>query len=354
MSRRTLAALIAVACLGALWTAAVVMPVPYVTYRPGLSVDVLAEQNGQEIVQVSGHKVYRDNGELRMTTIYLTRPDAKVNIFDALQAWISRDDAIYPRSAIYAEGETSEDADNESAREMVSSQDNATAAALRALGYQVQETVDVESVTPGAPADGKLKIGDVITEVDGRPLHSRRDLVKQIQATPPGGQVTLLLHRGSRQLSVQLTPTEVTDSLGTRPMIGIAPGVSDYDFPFSVSIKIPEQIGGPSAGLMFSLAIYDTLTPGSLTGGMIVAGTGTIDSDGTVGEIGGIQQKIVTAQHAHAGMFLVPPVNCKEALGAPDSGMRLVKATTMESAMKSIKAWVQDPNAPLPSCEDQT
>jgi PDZ domain-containing protein len=349
MSRRTLAALIAVACLGALWTAAVVMPVPYVTYKPGLSVDVLAEQNGQEIVQVSGHKVYRDDGELRMTTIYLTRPDAKVNIFDALQAWISRDDAIYPRSAVYDESQTAEQSETESAVQMVSSQDAATAAALHALGYKFPTVIEVLSVNAGDPADGKFKVRDIIEKVNGEPVTDATEVAKLIDDAPRGQPITFVLRRDGKPITVDVTPV-VEDG---DPRIGVTPGPG-YVFPFQVSVKIPEQIGGPSAGLMFSLAIYDTLTPGSLTGGKIVAGTGTIDSDGTVGEIGGIQQKIVTAQRAHAGMFLVPPANCKEALGAPDSGMRLVKATTMESAMKSIEAWVQDPNAPLPSCEDQT
>jgi Lon-like protease len=352
MSRRTLAACVAVACLAALWTAALVMPVPYVTYKPGLSVDVLAEEHGKEIVQISGHPVYRDNGELRMTTIYLTRPDRKVNIFEALSAWFSRDDAIYPRSAVYDESQTAEQSETESAVQMVSSQDSATAAALHALGYKFPTVVEALDVTAGLPAQGKLQVRDIFLRVDGKPVKSAQDIVDAVTSAKPGVPVTFVVRRAGKPLTVSITPVPVTDKGGTHLRIGVIPGPG-YVFPFSVSVNIPEQIGGPSAGLMFSLAIYDTLTPGSLTGGKIVAGTGTIDPDGKVGPIGGIQQKIVTAQNAHAELFMVPADNCEDALGAPDRGMRLVKATTMESAMKSIQEWVKDPNATLPSCEDK-
>ena len=350
MSRRTLAALVAVTCLGALWVAAIVLPVPYVTERPGLSVDVLAEQNGKEIVQVSGHPTYRDNGELRMTTIYLTRSDAKVNLFDAVQAWLSPDDAIYPRDAIYPSDQTAQQSDAESAVQMVSSQDSATAAALHALGYRFPSVVEVLDVTPGLPAQGKLQVRDIFLRVDGKPVKSAQDIVDAVTSTRAGDPVTFVVRRAGKAVPVSITPVPVIEQGVTHLRIGVVPGPG-YVFPFSVSVNIPEQIGGPSAGLMFSLAIYDTLTPGSLTGGKIVAGTGTIDASGTVGPIGGIQQKIVTAQRAGARIFLVPADNCADALGAPDSGMRLVKATTLASAMQSIKAWVADPAATLPSCE---
>ncbi|MBI2243758.1 MAG: hypothetical protein HYU55_07355 [Nocardioides sp.] len=103
---------------------------------------------------------------------------------------------------------------------------------------------------------------------------------------------------------------------------------------------------------MFSLAIYDTLTPGSLTGGATVAGTGTIDAAGNVGPIGGIQQKIVGARDAGAELFMVPPDNCEEALGAPNGDMRLVRADTMHDARVAVAAWVKDHDADLPSCEE--
>lgn len=122
------------------------------------------------------------------------------------------------------------------------------------------------------------------------------------------------------------------------------------DLPFEVSVNIDDGIGGPSAGLMFSLSIYDTLTPGSLTGGEIIAGTGTVDALGTVGPIGGIQQKIVAARDAGAELFLVPADNCGEALGAPRGDLRLVKVESTKDAITSLESWVDDHDADLPTC----
>ncbi len=153
--------------------------------------------------------------------------------------------------------------------------------------------------------------------------------------------------RGERELSVEVTPEQVEDDL----RVGITPGVG-FDFPYRVSVDIADNIGGPSAGLMMSLAIYDTLTPGSLTDGFDVAGTGTITPAGEVGPIGGIQQKIAAARDAGADLFLVPADNCGGIGGVDPGDMQLAKATTMNRAVETLATWVEDPNAPLPSCED--
>jgi PDZ domain-containing protein len=119
-----------------------------------------------------------------------------------------------------------------------------------------------------------------------------------------------------------------------------------------VSVDIADNIGGPSAGLMMSMAIYDTLTPGSLTGGADIAGTGTITPAGKVGPIGGIQQKVAAARDAGAQLFFVPADNC-DGIGGVDTGdMRLAKATTLDGAVQALDAWVADPDTDLPSCEE--
>jgi Lon-like protease len=347
MSRRILAGLIAVPFLVALWLAAVLLPVPYVTYSPGLTVDVLAESGGKEIVQVSGHKTYRDDGELRMTTVYVTRPKSRVNLFEAMQAWLDDTEAVYPYDAVYGSDETAAQSETESAIQMVSSQDAATAVALDELGYDVKPVVEVLNVEKGLPADGKLKLRDILLRVNGQKVTDPQQVVDLVDKTKTGQKVTFLVRRGGKQVTVVVQPRVVDHDL----RVGVTTGPG-YVFPFQVSVDIPQNIGGPSAGLMFSLAIYDTLTPGSLTGGQIVAGTGTIDPTGAVGPIGGIQQKIVAAQQSGAKLFLVPADNCEDALGAPDQGMRLVKVATMHGARESIRAWVANADASLPSCEE--
>jgi Lon-like protease len=349
MTQRTLAGLLAVPLLIGLWTAAATEPLPYVTYEPGLTVDVLAETKGEEIVQVQGHETYRDAGELRMTTVYVSQPDARVNLFELMHGWVSREDSVYPYKSVYRPDETVEDNRREGAVEMVSSQDAAIAAALKELGIEVRPALEVLSVRDGTPADGHLEVRDIFVSVDGTRVTRPDDVIEAVKSAAAGEPVTFVVRRDGERRTVAVTP-EQEDG---RPQVGIQLGTG-YEFPFKISVNIDSSIGGPSAGLMFSLGIYDTLTPGSLTGGEVVAGTGTIDGSGKVGPIGGIQQKIVGARDAGARLFMVPPDNCQDAAGAPAGDMRLVKAETMHAALAAIKTWVADHDADLPSCEEDS
>jgi PDZ domain-containing protein len=350
MSHRTVASLLASVLLAVLFWVAATSPVPYITMSPGPTVDVLAEKRGEEIVQVSGHRRYDTEGRLELTTIKLTGPDQEVNIGEALTAWFDRSRAVYPREAFYAPEESKQDVDTESAVQMVSSQDTAVAVALTELGFELDKITEVLAVTPGSPADGKLKPRDEILAVDGRRIRNASDVAEIVRSTPEGETATFEVRRGERETTVEIAP-EPSEEDPDVPVVGIVVGPS-YDFPFDITLNIDERIGGPSAGLVFSLAVYDTLTPGALTGGAAISGTGTIAEDGSVGPIGGIQQKIVAAADSGAEMFLVPPGNCESALavGLDQEEMRLVKAPTMHSAVASIERYVDDPDADLPTC----
>lgn len=350
MSRRAWAIVISVPLLVALWVAAALVPVPYVTFHPGLTVDVLAEQSGQERIQVEGHEAYYadDGGELRMTTVSVTPPRERVTIFEALDAWLSDEDSVEPYSAVYEEGETPEESELQSSVSMLSSQDTAVAAALRDLGFELDPTVEVYSVTEDAPADGVFEVRDQILAVDGEPVDDPRQVVKAVGAVEPGEPVGFTVLRDGERRQFEVAP-EMIDG---RSLIGIVPA-SGYEFPFEVRININPRIGGPSAGLMFALAIYDVLTPGSFTEGNSIAGTGTIDAEGNVGPIGGIQQKVVGARASGAELFLVPAANCEDALGAPNGDMRLVRVSTLTEARQAVQDWVEDPTTDLPSCEEQ-
>ncbi len=354
MSQRLIAAMIAAPLVLALLLFAALKPLDYVTYQPGYTVDVLAESDGAEIIQVDGHKTYRDDGELRMTTVLVSRPKNKgecaggcKNLYELMATWAASDDAIYPYDAVYSTDETPESNNREGAVAMVTSQDAAIAVALRELGYDPKPAVEVSFVEPGMPAEGKLLARDLLLKVNGERVTDAQQLVDAIRATEDGDAVELTVRRGRTTTDVSVVPRQI-DGV---PYIGITPG-NGFIFPFDVRVNIDPDIGGPSAGLMFSLAIYDTLTPGSLTGGGVVAGTGEIAPTGQVGPIGGIQQKIAGARDDGAQLFLVPPDNCKEALGAHNGDMRLVKATSMHVALEAIRDWVADPDADLPSCED--
>lgn len=350
MTQRTVAGLLAVPLLIGLWLAAALKPLPFVTYEPGLTLDVLGtNEAGDEIIEVEGHEVFRDDGELRMTTVYVSQPLPKGenNLFELMYDWVSDENAVYPYDAVYREGETVEQNRQEGAAEMTSSQDAATAVALEELGYDATDPA-VAGVFPDTPADGKLEAGDVILQVNGERVDDTDAVAEAVGSTPEGETVEFVVRRDDERTEVTVTP-EMQDG---RPTVGIQLGtVPVEELPVDVTVNIDEGIGGPSAGLMFSLGIYDTLTPGSLTGGETVAGTGTLDASGAVGPIGGIQQKIVGARDAGAQLFLVPPDNCDSALLAPNESMRLVRAETMHSAREAIEAWVNDHDADLPTCE---
>jgi len=228
---------------------------------------------------------------------------------------------------------------------MRTSQRSAEVSALTALGYDLHPQVRVIDVTKGMPAEGKLRAHDVLLDVAGTPVTETTDVAGLIAQVPEGSSVPITVERDGKRQTVRLTPVHKD---GAR-LVGITLGVH-YTFPFKVKVNISDTIGGPSAGLIFALSIYDTLTPGSITDGQVVAGTGTIDDQGRVGEIGGIQQKIAGARQDGARLFLVPPANCADALGSNHGSMRLAKATTLKDAVAEVKAWAADHNAPLTPC----
>lgn len=347
MSQRTGAGLLALCLLAVLWATAAFVPLPYVTYYPGPTVDILAEADGDEIVQVTGHEAHYDDGGLRMTTVYVSTPQEDVTLPELLRAYFDPDAAVWPRSSIYAPDDTDESSDLESEAAMVSSQDTAVAAALTELGEEVEPVVEILAVTPGLPAEGRLEVRDVLLRVGDTEITEAQDVVEAVDQASAGEPLTFVVRRGDEEVSVDVTPEQVDGDL----RIGIMPGAG-FDFPFRVSVDIADNIGGPSAGLMMSLAIYDTLTPGSLTGGDDIAGTGTITPAGEVGPIGGIQQKIAAARDVGAELFFVPARNC-DGIGGVDPGdMRLVRATTMHAAVEALADWVADPDTDLPTCED--
>ena len=347
MSQRTGAGLLALCLLAVLWGTALVVPLPYVTYEPGPTVDILAEADGEETVQVTGHRAYYDDGELRMTTVFVSTPEESVTLPELLQAYFDPDAAVWPRSAVYAPEETDESSDRESAGAMVSSQDTAVAAALTELGEKIDPRVEIVDVTPGLPADGRLEVRDVLLRVGDTDITDTQDVIDAVDQAPEGEPVPFVVRRGTKEMTVEVTPRKVGDDY----LVGITPGVG-FEFPYQVSVNIPDRIGGPSAGLMMSLAIYDTLTPGSLTDGADIAGSGTITPSGKVGPIGGIQQKIAAARDAGAELFLVPADNCDSIGGVDTDDMRLARASTLHRAVETVATWVADHDAPLPSCKD--
>jgi Lon-like protease len=351
MSRRTVSSVLVVVLLVGLVGAAVFLPVPYVTMSPGPTVNVLSKVEGDPVIEVDGADTYPTEGDLRLTTVSVTSPSVDLSLLEALSAWFDGTRAVYPRDVIYPPEQTVEDVERESSVQMVGSQDTAVAVALQELGYDLPLLTEVLGVTKGSPADGKLEPRDYILEVNGTPIDEVEQVSEAIQDTGVGRPAEIVVRRDGERRTVTLT-AEAAEDDPERAVVGVEIGTG-YDFPFDVKVNLDDNIGGPSAGLIFSLAVYDTLTPGALTGGTDVAGTGSIDGNGTVGPIGGIQQKIVAAADAGAKVFLVPDGNCAAALGADvrEGEIELVRTRTMHEAVGSLEAYAEDDDADLPSCE---
>ena len=350
MTRRSAASLLALGLLLVLTIVAAGMSVPYVTVSPGPTVDVLGDDGDKPIVRIDGERTFPPDGELRLTTVSVTNPDAELSLLEAMWSWMRSDEDVLPIEAMYPENSTAEQERAESAAQMVSSQDTAIAVALSELGYELPTHVEVTGVNPGGPSDGKLEPRDTVESVDGRPVRELQELFDTLAEVEPGDTVEVGVRRGGERRTFTIRTTAAQDD-PDRAIVGVLVGTG-YDFPFDVRVGIDESIGGPSAGLIFALSIYDTLTPGSLTGGEVVAGTGTIAPDGTVGPIGGIREKIIGAARDGAALFFVPPANCETAMTAAvdDDAIRLVRADTLHSAVVALEKYAQDPTAELPRC----
>lgn len=347
MSRRATTLTVASVLVLVLAVIGSMMRVPYVALMPGPTSNTLGTNDkGQPLIRIDGRKTYPDQGHLNFTTVtYRGGPGGRIDLFTALRGWLDGDTAIVPEETIFPKNETPKEVDQENTRAMQDSQQNAEAAALHQLGIPVTTRVVVEGVQKGRPADGVLKPGDEITALDGAKVTSVSQVTGAMAKAKIGDTATLTYRRDGKEHKAALKT--VADPSGKRAVVGIV--LSDqYKFPFKIDISIGD-IGGPSAGLMFSLAIYDKLTPGPLTQGKFIAGTGTITPEGEVGPIGGIQQKMIAARQAGATVFLTPKDNCADALSARPDGLRLVRADTLHGSIQAIDA-LNTGKGDIPAC----
>ena len=244
----------------ALIAAAVFVPLPFSVAQPGMTANVLGANKGAEVITISGAPARRTTGQLRMTTIVATGPDAQVSLGDVVDGWFSTDRAVMPRDAVYPSGNTVEEIEQHNTEQMKQSQDAATRAALT------------------------------------------------------------YLHLSDKNVKVTLKLADV---------------------------------GGPSAGLLFTLGIIDKLngdgSGGDLTGGRTIAGTGTIDASGQVGAVGGVALKTQAAKRDGATVFLVPKPECTDAKAELPKGLRLIPVTTLNGAVDALKA-LEKGKGSVPSC----
>lgn len=334
------------------------LPTPYVIQRPGPVYDTLGTAAGADgeqvpLISVEGADTFETAGTLDLTTVQVVgNRERTPSWFELALAWTDPSRAVVPLDSVFPEGVTTEQRDERNATLMVDSQHEATAAALNELGLETGAEVAVVEVVPDAPADGALEPDDVITAIDGDEVTSAKQLRQSIQDAG-GDPIVFTVQRDGEEQSVEVTPEEHVEGEETTWLIGVTLR-TDYDFEVDVTLQL-DNVGGPSAGMMFALGIIDTLTPGELNGGENVAGTGTIEADGTVGPIGGIRQKLFGARDAGADYFLAPESNCDEVLGHVPDGLTVVSTATLEDSLAALEVIADGGDVDsLPSCDVTT
>lgn len=321
------------------------VPLPYVVLQPGPITNTLGQLDGKPLIEIKGAPAYPAKGALDFTTVRIVGgPGVRVNVFDLVTAGVRDDEEVYRREAFYPEQTSRKEVQQENAAEMVNSQEVAAAIALRETGHVVPERVVVSQVPDGSPSKGVLEPGDEFVSVAGKATVDAAAVQTAVRSAKAGSTVPMVVKRAGVDTSLSV-PTR--DNGGTT-IIGVLLG-RDYDLPVDVTIDAG-GVGGPSAGTMLTLAVYDLLTPGDLTAGKRIAGTGTMEPDESVGPIGGIRQKLHGARDGGADYFLAPADNCDEVRGHVPDGLTVVKIGSFDDALGAVKAIAANKADTLPGC----
>lgn len=353
-SRTTRAGVWALAIALVLLVVMTFLPTAYVIQQPGPVYNTLGAAksgDGEEVplIHIEGAETFPTEGALDLLTVQVVgNRERTPSWFELAVAWFQQRRAVLPIDAVFPAGETTDQRNERSAADMVDSQKEATAAALTELGHDVNPRVSVYSILEDSAAEGVLQEGDVIVSVNGQAAQDAAGM-RRIVNEGGGDPVEIVVLRGGEQETVHVTPRESEVDGETVLLVGVTL-LRDYEFPFDVTIQL-NNVGGPSAGMMFALGIIDTLTPGQLNGGEDIAGTGTISAQGDIGPIGGIRQKMWGAVDAGAGYFLAPERNCDEVVGHIPDGLRVFAVSTLDDALAVLEGVREGGDlAALPAC----
>ena len=317
--------------LFAVFVASFHVVLPYYAIAPGKLGGV------ENLVVIPEGSRFPSKGEVLLTTVTL----GETRAIDALVGWLDPDVDLLPRDQILPPKVSDDQFRQLNLQQIDDSKGKAVAVALRRLGYTVPEKGEgalIVSIVPGLPADGRLQPGDVITAVDGKPVSLHEQAREMLRNRKPGESVRLDLRNadGHGTRAEDLILARHPDGSGTGAVgVDLLTFKRTYEPPIKVEIR-SGAIGGPSAGLAFTLGVIDALTPGDLTGGKNVAVTGTIEPDGTVGPVGGVAQKTVAVKESGVKVFLVPEEKYEEALRKAGKGLKIIKIHTLEDALAAL------------------
>ncbi|MDR1712090.1 MAG: PDZ domain-containing protein [Propionibacteriaceae bacterium] len=316
------------------------LPVPYVTYSPRPSVDLLAADSP---ISIAGAQVYDATGELRMTLVSRTPFDAQLSLPEVLAAYWLPDREALPREGVYAAGTNALEVEERDTRGMAAAQSDAVVAGLRAAGIPVQQYPMVTAVAASGAAVDKLKPGDLILRVNTTPVADAAAIAAELEKHNVGDTVMVSILRDGEETAEVIT-TRATTAKPNTPVLGVTLDLG-YSYTPQVTFAEPEQVaGGSSAGLVYALAIYDLLTENDLVAGRVIAGSGTIDANGAVGTVSAVREKIAGAAADGASVFLIPKGNCVDAQDT--AGITLVAVESLSEAISALNALAAGSGAP--------
>jgi PDZ domain-containing protein len=324
----------------------VIAPTPYLVEQPGPVYNLLSEINGTPMIEIPNQTTYPVDGVLDMLTVTKRGTSNKgASLLEVGWAKLDPSMSIVNITDIYPEGWDDVKLGEQADQMMLDSQANAKAAALNLLNIPFKSEIKVTVVDKKGPSGSLLKAADTLLTVQGEQatgLQQVRRLVAESKGLRP---LTLEIDRAGKKLTVNVMPKLIDKEWRMGIYVQTVP-----TFPFPINVKVG-NVGGPSAGQMLALAIYDKLTPGASTGGEKIAGTGTVSPDGEIGPIGGVKQKMHGAKRAGIKWFLAPSSNCEQVLGNIPEGIRVVKVTNIRDSLAAVQAIAQKKNTDqLPTC----
>ncbi|MDP8959674.1 MAG: PDZ domain-containing protein [Actinomycetota bacterium] len=315
---------------GAVW--AWNLRLPYYALSPGPTQEVVDLISVDEQAEV---QVFAPQGDLYFLTVLLQ----PVNVYEYLEAWLDPRVDVVERENIRPPGTSEEELRRINRDLMDESKTFAVCVALQHLDFQARcqgQGARVMGFVEGTPAASVLQEGDVIVRIAGEAVNLATDAVSLVAEQEIGERVPITVVRDGRRVQVEVRLVEHVQEPG-RPMVGILLDTVDLNvrLPFDITID-SHNVGGPSAGMMYTLGVIDLLSEGNLTHGLVVAGTGTIRLDGEVGEVGGVRQKVFAARAAGADYVLVPEGNYQEALGATGGEIEVVAVSDLDEALRFL------------------
>jgi Lon-like protease len=328
---RLLGSGLASASVAIVTVAALSVPMPFVEYLPGGATPI------EPLVSISGAETTPLDGTTALLTVRLTRPSS----VQLVAARLDPDRELLPIARIYPSG-VDRQVHLARERERFDRQFDVAAAigaAAAGVPLEVLTAVVILDVDPAGPAAGRLAPGDVVLSVDGDPVTSGAALAERVRSSPAGVPLTLRIVHGGNERDVRITPEASGGGPGDAPRIGVLvqTAVDDLILPIDIALTSGVRIGGPSAGLMVGLTVYDLLAEEDLLRGRRVAGTGTLDVDGFVGGVGGVPEKTIAAIEAGYDVLLVPAADTAATQRLADGRITVIGVATLDEAIDRLR-----------------